>query len=139
MLIPQPMPEQMPLSTLTYVMRHLMRRCARGSELQVLSEVAYRDRDDDGRTLVVDVDLGRLVSQRTSRRSLDRALTRLLDAGDLLQLDGDAYVIVGAADHDTFTCEHRLCAHEVAVARRADEWWQVANRPRRHRVAGALR
>ena len=133
------MPEEMPISTLSYVIRHLICLGSRGSEFQVLSEVAYRDRDNDGRTPVADVDLECLVSQHTSRRSLDQALKRLLDAGDRLRRDGDVYVIMGAAEHDTLICEHRQCAREVAVARRADQWWQVANRPRRHRAAAVIR
>ncbi|SCL35811.1 hypothetical protein [Micromonospora aurantiaca (nom. illeg.)] len=120
-MIPEPMPEKMPISMLSYVIRHLMCLGFRGSEFQVLSEVAYRDRDNGGSTLVADVDLDRLVSRHTSRRSLDRALKRLLDAGDRLRLDGDRHVIVGAVEHDTLACEHRHCASEVAVARRADE------------------
>jgi hypothetical protein len=133
------MPEKMPISTLSYVIRHLMCPGTRGSEFHGLTEVAYRDRDNDGRSLVADVDLDRLVSQHTSRRNLDRSLKRLLDSGDRLRRDEDTYMIVGAAEHDTLTCEHRHCAREVAVARRADEWWQVVNRPRRHRAAAVIR
>jgi hypothetical protein len=127
-MIPEPMPDRLPLDTLSYVISHLY-RVTPMRLTSVLTEIAYLDRDGDGRVSVADVDLARIPTQ-VSLQTTRKHLRDLLAEGTALKLDGDTYVIPGAAEHDCLTCDHRVCARKAEVARRADEWYRVANRPR---------
>jgi hypothetical protein len=129
-VIPEPMPERMRVSTLEYVVRHQLGVELRDSRLDVLSAIADRDRDRDGRTAVADVDLDELVGPYATRRSLDRALDWLLDDGSRLRLQDDHYVVVGAAEHDCLGCDKSQCVRDVALARRRAEVWDMADRVR---------
>lgn len=127
-MIPEPMPSLMPIDTHSFAVRHLMQvtptRC-----FAVLSHIAGLDHDQDGRVPLADVDLTRVPTQ-VSMPTRQRHLRDLLAGGNMLVQDGDAYVFPGAAEHDRLTCDDRHCAQEVAVARRKDEWYRVANRQR---------
>jgi hypothetical protein len=124
----------MPIDTHSFAVGHLMRltpsRC-----FAVLSHIAWLYYDQDGQVPLVDVDLTRVPTQ-VSMPTRQRRLRELLAGGNALLQAGDAYVIPGAVEHDRLTCDDRHCAQEVAVARRKDEWYRVANM-RRRSIRGA--
>ena len=78
---------------------------------------------------MTDVNLTRVPTQ-VSLRTRQRRLREPIIEGNVLVQDRDAYVILGAAEHDRLTCDDKHCSQEVTVARRKNEWYDVADRRR---------